>query len=142
LIEKAAFDKEARHSFSYDVQWSGGGRLSAAQSAKENIVTVDVDAIPLDSLIKGPIDVIKIDIEGGEEMAFRGMRQLIDDSPSLAIVMEYSNSAYRDPDSFWMDVYDKGFKCRLIRPSGLSEYLSKSEVLEIVEPTRYLLLER
>lgn len=142
LIGKAACDRNARLSFSYDVQWSGGGRLSEAPSIAANVVTVDVDAIPLDSLIEGPVDVIKIDIEGGEELAFRGMKRLIDNSPSLAIVMEYSKSAFRDPSRFWVDFHDKGFKFRLIEPSGLSAYLSPKEVLAIEEDTRYLLLER
>jgi FkbM family methyltransferase len=142
LIEKAACDRNARLSFSYDVQWSGGGRLSEAPSIAANVVTVDVDAVPLDSLIKGPVNVIKIDIEGGEELAFRGMKRLIDSSPSLAIVMEYSKSAFQDPSGFWTGFHGKGFKFRLIEPSGLSGYLSPSEVLAIEEDTRYLLLER
>jgi FkbM family methyltransferase len=142
LIEKAAFDRSASLSFSYQEQWLGGGRLAKTPSSKAGVVTVDVDAIALDSLIKGPVDVIKIDIEGGEELAIRGMSQLIDDSPSLKIVMEYSKSAYLDPRSFWMNFQDKGFKVRLIEPFRLSGYLSLTEVLAVEEDTRYLLVER
>jgi len=142
LIEKAAFDKAARLSFSYDAQWSGGGRLSSGQSNKASVVTLEVDAVALDSVIEGPIDVIKIDIEGGEELAFRGMSQLIDGSRALTIVMEYSKSAFKDARGFWTKFQDKGFKVRLIEPYKLSEYLSLNQVLAVEEDTRYLLVER
>lgn len=41
------------------------------------------------------VDVVKMDIEGAELAALRGMRGLIADSPGLALVMEYNPCALR-----------------------------------------------
>ena len=41
------------------------------------------------------VDVVKMDIEGAELAALRGMRGLIANSPGLALVMEYNPCALR-----------------------------------------------
>jgi len=47
------------------------------------------------------IDLMKIDTEGHEEAVFSGMRQVIDRSPDLRIVLEFTFGAYTDPARFW-----------------------------------------
>jgi len=41
------------------------------------------------------VDIVKMDIEGAELAALRGMRRTIADSPGLALVMEYNPAALR-----------------------------------------------
>ncbi len=54
--------------------------------------TVAIDDC-LDQLGIGRVDIVKMDIEGAELAALRGMRRTIADSPGLALVMEYNPAA-------------------------------------------------
>jgi FkbM family methyltransferase len=54
---------------------------------------VRVASVRLDDLLAGeagPIDVVKMDIEGWEGMAIRGMAGLLDGSPALRMLVEWS----------------------------------------------------
>lgn len=57
----------------------------------DNRKFVDIKSISLDSYFKGKhsIDVIKMDIEGSEPLAFSGMDNLIKESKNLKIIMEF-----------------------------------------------------
>lgn len=56
--------------------------------------TYSVRTAPVDSLLAdlgiSAVDVVKMDIEGAELGALRGMQQIIKNSPNLALVMEYN----------------------------------------------------
>lgn len=60
------------------------------------------------------IDVVKMDIEGAELAALRGMHRVIAVSPGLALVMEYNPGALRafghEPADALAEVLDLGFK--------------------------------
>ena len=49
----------------------------------------------LDQLPSARVDIVKMDIEGAELAALRGMRRTIAASPDLALVMEYNPSALK-----------------------------------------------
>lgn len=67
--------------------------------------TLTVETITLDDLCKhaglDTVDVIKLDIEGGEEVAYRGMRTTIERNDDLTLIAEFSPAAYEDPEAFW-----------------------------------------
>lgn len=59
---------------------------------------LDVVAMPIDSLLPrmgGRIDIIKIDIEGAEPLAFRGLSQTLKANPGIRIIMEWSPDQVR-----------------------------------------------
>lgn len=69
------------------------------------------------------VDVIKMDIEGAEIGALRGMKQTIANSPNLALVMEYNPAALKafehEPQSAFKEVMDMGFtRVRAIHEDG------------------------
>ena len=59
-----------------------------------SVRTVAIDDC-LDQLGIGRVDIVKMDIEGAELAALRGMRRTIARSPGLALVMEYNPAALK-----------------------------------------------
>lgn len=71
--------------------FSGGGAISGDQSnaAQEG---VECNLVALDSFFDDPdfkVDVIKMDVEGHEGLALRGMRRLLGRSQEVKIMMEF-----------------------------------------------------
>ena len=64
------------------------------QPQRFNVETVAIDDC-LDQLGLKRVDIVKMDIEGAELGALRGMRRTIANSPGLALVMEYNPSALK-----------------------------------------------
>ncbi len=69
------------------------------------------------------VDVIKMDIEGAELGALRGMRQTIANSPGLALIMEYNPNALKafghDPHQAFREVLEMGFdRVQIIETDG------------------------
>lgn len=79
--------------------------------------TIPVDAVALDDYfrgIKGRIDLIKMDIQGAEGYALRGMRRLFEKNKKLVLVTEFDPSLLRqtgiEPHEFVMSLISQGFK--------------------------------
>jgi FkbM family methyltransferase len=68
---------------------SGGGEMSSLFAPAVASVPVDVEVARADEVITGPVDVVKLDIEGGELAALRGMQKLFDaPRPPHALFLE------------------------------------------------------
>lgn len=99
--------------------------------------------------IRPPVDVVKLDVQGWEEAALRGMAALLAGSPSVLVLVELSpadaRAAGSDPRAL-LDVYRSlGFGVRVQLPDekgvlelGDDELLARAEELEHVN----LVLER
>jgi FkbM family methyltransferase len=141
LLEVAAWDSETEIDFVVTDSMSGGGRVRERASNKPD--QLRVPARPLDKLIKGPLDVIKIDVEGAEERALTGLARAIEASPQLSIVTEFYAPAFGDPLGFLTRLAAQGFTARVIRPEGLGPELQPSEMIEALGKTLgYVLLTR
>ncbi len=86
-----------------------------------------VRTAPVDELLAEvgvqQVDVVKMDIEGAEMGALRGMKQTIANSPNLALVMEYNPLGLKafdnDPEQSLHEVLALGFqKIAIIQPDG------------------------
>lgn len=55
------------------------------------------------------VDIIKMDIEGYEENAWKGMKETVKNNPSLIFCMEFSPASYENPKNF-LDELFKTFK--------------------------------
>ena len=78
---------EVELSFSHE--WSGGGSLFAA--GREHSVRCQL--VSLDEMFSNPefrIDVVKMDVEGAEGLALRGMRQLLERSADVRMMIEFA----------------------------------------------------
>jgi FkbM family methyltransferase len=111
--------------------------------------TVRVAALDEVLAIRGPVDVVKLDVQGSERAAVRGMEQLLAASPSVLVVAELSpadaRAAGTEPRELLTYYRSLGFQIRVQLPDekGLLE-LSDEETLARAEELEHvnLVLER
>jgi FkbM family methyltransferase len=96
-----------------------------------SVRTVSVDAC-LEELGIQKVDVVKMDIEGAEMGALRGMKQTIANSPDLALIMEYNPQAWQafgnEPKAAFTEVLNMGFqRAQIIQADGTLTDLMQDE---------------
>jgi FkbM family methyltransferase len=98
--------------------------------------TFTVRTLPADTFLVEQgiqqVDVIKMDIEGAEIGALRGLRQTIAQSPNLKLVMEYNPAALKafghEPELALQEVLAMGFQqVQVIEPGGALTDLTGQE---------------
>jgi FkbM family methyltransferase len=93
-----------------------------------------VPVIPLDDITPGPVDFIKIDVEGAEEAVWAGMQKLLDRSPKVRIAMELNPGRCRAPRALLAAITDR-FPLREIGFDGRSHAITTDEILRRTEDT-------
>lgn len=101
--------------------------------------TYTVRTAPVDSLIQdegvSKVDVIKMDIEGAEMGALRGMKETIANSPNLALVMEFNPLGLKAfdnvPDESLREVLAMGFSSLFVieADGSLIDYTNQKDKL-------------
>jgi FkbM family methyltransferase len=110
----------------------------AAETAAITVQTATLDALlPKDS----PVDFVKIDAEGAEELIWEGMLQTIQCSDKITIAMEFSAARYADAGRFLHAIVKEGFKLRHIDYDSQIRDISAEEVLRS-QDWRMLFLQR
>jgi len=89
-------DAEGELTLAYDPHLSGGGHLEIgeveARDGARTLLREKVRVVTLDDYLGSQlakVDVIKMDIEGAEGLALKGMARIIDRSRSLKMMMEF-----------------------------------------------------
>jgi FkbM family methyltransferase len=121
----------------------GDHSLFDRHAGHPSVQRVTVEAAPLDELIRGEVHLMKIDAEGSEPLIFNGMRQILDRSPDLNMVMEFNVSLLQlsgDPSAFLRQLCDFGFAIASITEEGVLEPFDADRVL--ATPISNLLLTR
>lgn len=77
----------------------------------------------------GPIDFIKIDVEGAEEAVWSGMDRILARQKPLAIFLEFSPVRYPDPEAFLHRMMGRGFALAMVHGYGGVRAASIPEVL-------------
>lgn len=62
----------------------------------ETIETVEVAQAPLDNLVEGKVDLVKIDVEGAEIEVLEGMKRIIAENPELVLILEWNPACIRN----------------------------------------------
>lgn len=116
---------------------SGGGHVPSVVGAAydvepDEIERFQVEAVRLDDLDCGPVDLIRIDAEGSEPFILRGAEGLLKANPDIVICMEWSR-AQIDSRTSSVDFIDwligLGFRFwRIGPPTGLAP-LTRAEIL-------------
>jgi hypothetical protein len=87
--------------------------------------SVENDVTSIDAFLPGDlaVDLVKIDIEGHEPLAMRGMAQTIARSPHLRLIIEFNDGflAHTVPAAeFLREIGEFGFRvCKILRHSRL-----------------------
>ena len=97
----------------------GDTRVFAASTGPASMIAA---VARLDDLLSGPVDVVKIDVQGFETEVLRGMQRVIVDNPTIKIAVEFWPGALRergqDPRSVLAQYRAVGFETNLLRGSA------------------------
>lgn len=70
---------------------------------KIKVKAVTIDDYCRDNNIK-TVNLIKMDIEGYEETAYKGMKKIIQASPNITLFIEFTKEGYKAPKSFYEEM--------------------------------------
>ncbi|MFO1303595.1 MAG: FkbM family methyltransferase [Burkholderiales bacterium] len=131
LENRGVADRAFETTLVADVQMSGGGHLVSEGVAdappRSSLGTRSqvIQCVALDDYFGDPaqkIDAIKMDIEGAEGLALKGMARLIDRSPTVKIMMEFVPqlmARYPCDAAFVIDfLKTRNFMCWTINPDA------------------------
>lgn len=91
LVGKAAMDAPGEVTFVTSRRNSGGGFVSVwSHLPYDDGVAITVEAVRLDDLDLGRVDMIRIDAEGTEPFILRGAAGILEAHPEIVVVMEWS----------------------------------------------------
>jgi len=155
LEHRAVADRAFETTLSTDLEMSGGGHLVAeghaepAATSARGIKSQTVQCIALDDYFSDPaqrVDVIKMDIEGAEGLALKGMANVIGRSPNLRIMMEFCPlmlSRFPYNAEFIIDFFKAGgFMCWTINPDSSLAPARWESLLAVPDAIQNVLISR
>jgi FkbM family methyltransferase len=128
IVPAAVLDKTGKVKFLLGP--SGAMGKVDGSAGRENLhqESIEVDGISLDDFVykdrNPPPDVIKMDIEGGEVLAVKGMQKLLKEHPPLIFLEIHGKVAAQ---SVWQDLSNTGYKMFKLKP-GLPPLRSWKEL--------------
>ncbi|ABA57260.1 Methyltransferase FkbM [Nitrosococcus oceani ATCC 19707] len=99
LFNKGVMDREGEMVFCFPPNQMGGGSFFVPEKKAKNdgMDEITVPVVALDEFLGSDFtaDVVKMDIEGSEPLALKGMSQLIRRSKNIKIIIEYSPNRFK-----------------------------------------------
>ncbi|OGF62476.1 hypothetical protein A2926_01980 [Candidatus Giovannonibacteria bacterium RIFCSPLOWO2_01_FULL_44_40] len=136
LVNKAVADSDGEITF-YKINQSTGCHSIVTPrlpSQKISVLAIRLDTFLAQNNI-AEVDVIKIDIEGGEPFAFRGMDELFSKSRELMVVSEFSPKSLINlqiqPENFLKQIQNYGFSVYRILNGGGLEALAVENLADL-----------
>lgn len=129
IRQSAVTDKTGTIDFYHYEEKSGVGSILSNIPLDFKKVKITVKSRDLDSALAeekiSRVDVIKMDIEGGESLAIKGMRGTLGKNMDLAFIVEFApawvKASGHNPDQFLADLGSFGFKIFAITKEGSVE---------------------
>lgn len=101
-------------------------------AAETGATLTEVPVVCLDDAVPGAVDFVKIDVEGAEELVWRGMQGLVARSPGIRIVLEFNARRCRTPEATLAGIAalfplrEIGFDAQA-RPCDAADVLARTE---------------
>jgi FkbM family methyltransferase len=111
---------------------------AAAPGIDDDTLEVAVPTMRLDDLSEGPVDFLKIDVEGAEEMVWAGMQRLLDRSPGITVLMEFNAGRCRAAEATLAEIAAR-FPLRELTLQGPVAAVTAAEIMRRVEDTLLVL---
>ena len=112
--------------------------------AHDSIPSASIATMPLDQMIDGEVDLIKIDAQGTEPLVFAGMQQILTRSPKVRVMMNFSPRLIRatsaSPEFLLRQIDEAGFQFRTVTPHATLRTTDAAQLLRSDSAT--LLLSR
>jgi FkbM family methyltransferase len=138
----AAFDARKTVELHRRPAYLGCHHLFAGDPATPAASTVAVDAVPLDDIVPGAVDFMKIDAEGSEPFIFEGMRGLLARSPGVQVIMEFNLIALGlagvEPLRHLCQISELGFTSSIVNEQGGLETVDKERLMSKPISTLFL----
>ena len=114
LHRVAASDARGRATIVLAAKNHGDNRVVDGAAAPKDMTgaeSIEIELASVDELVKGPVSFLKIDTQGSEWLALQGARQLLADSPQLALLLEFWPYALRGakPEQLLDLLFEQGF---------------------------------
>lgn len=140
LWNRAAWSEPAQLQFRSRTNYLANSSLGAMNEADlsdlgDTEEVLEVEAAPLDVLLDGldRVDVIKVDVEGAEVHAFRGLERTIASNPDITVLFEWSPEQLKQmgnrPEELVDVLSGYGFRFRLIERE-LAQ-VSRSDLIDL-----------
>ena len=110
------------------------GELAGRSGREGDQLISEVPAVPLDDAVPGRVDFVKIDVEGAEDLAWRGMQAMIARNPDIRIVMEFNAARMANAAEMLAEIA-AGFTLRELRFDGQVHDCTAEDVLGRREDT-------
>jgi FkbM family methyltransferase len=83
----------------------------AAPADMQSAESITIEVAPVDELVEGQVEFIKIDTQGSEWLALQGARRLLEASPKLAMLLEFWPYALREATGHQLldFLFERGF---------------------------------
>jgi FkbM family methyltransferase len=104
-------------------EWKGRvdpARLSRVRAATADDILADA----------GPIDLIKIDVEGAEHLVWKGLRRTLERNPEIVVVLEYNAARHSEAGPLAATIEADGFPLRFIAPDGSVAPVEREALLD------------
>jgi FkbM family methyltransferase len=132
IIENNAIsDKAGEVSLSVSPYYLGNASLTSQQKHSaydryrihaEELEVKKIKAVSLDSYCAkqniAQVNLIKMDIEGHEETAYKGMRKIIQASPDVSLLVEFTKESYKQPEKLYEQMLSDFGHVYVIEPDG------------------------
>jgi FkbM family methyltransferase len=125
LVAAAATDEGGQtRSLRVRDSYAGGATLMGSMDgADRSLRSVEVGTVTLDQVVSEwpRLDWIKLDVEGAEQLAWRGAAGALRRFAQVQVLMEFNPAAYESADRFLDEIREFGFSIRTIDFSGDSQ---------------------
>lgn len=127
-------DQAGRRKLHYMPRFLGGATMSDVGHWGADKRSIELDAITIDEFLpRGlAVDLVKIDIEGHEPFALRGMKETIRRSPNIRVFLEFVEAFLAetvDADGFSDEIEDLGLRICRVLPGARLELIGRGRKL-------------